>query len=166
MLLGATGPPRPGLGQEMGTREGGTPCSCSVGLQAPHNARGDAVAVGGTAWAAEVARAQGLASLPAAAKWGFWAWPGSAVCTKEEALGSAHRTVFQFVTSFVSLIHLGALFAVGNSFRQFLLLLLMLTMVGTCLLLDFISAQPRSRGRLCVQPSTCSGPLAFAVRMS
>lgn len=53
---------------------------------------------GGTAGAAEVARPRGLASLSAAAKWGFWAWPGSAVRTKEAALGGAHRTVFWFVT--------------------------------------------------------------------
>lgn len=41
--------------------------------RAPHSALGDAVGVGATAWAAEEARAQGWASLPAAARWGFWA---------------------------------------------------------------------------------------------
>lgn len=56
--------------------------------------RGGAVGAGGTAGAAEVTRAWGLASLPSVAKWGFWAWPGSAVCTKEAALGGARRTVF------------------------------------------------------------------------
>lgn len=62
-----------GLGQEMSIREGGAPCSCTAGLWAPHSALGDAVGVGATAWAAEEARAQGWASLPAAARWGFWA---------------------------------------------------------------------------------------------
>lgn len=71
------------------------PCRAAGSSQCP--------CVGGTAWAAEVVRAQGWVSLPAAAKWGFWAWPGSALCTKEEALGGAHRTVFQFVTSLLPL---------------------------------------------------------------
>ena len=61
----------------------------------------------------------------------------------------------------ISFIHLDALSAVGNSFRQFLLLPLMLTMVGTCLLLALFSAQPQLWGRLCGQPTTTSGPLAF-----
>lgn len=80
-----------GLGQDMGSGEGGTPCFCLVGLQTALTERGDAV--GGTAWATEGAGTQGLPSWPAAAEWDFWAWPGTAVCTKE-ALGGAHRTVF------------------------------------------------------------------------
>lgn len=96
VLLDATGPPGPLPWDQrwaMGTREGGTPSFCIVGLQTPHCERGGAVGVGGTVWAAEVARAQGMPSFPAAAKRGFWAWPGSAVCTKE-----AHRAVSEFVT--------------------------------------------------------------------
>lgn len=86
----------------------------------------------------------GLAQLPAPGKQTWMVHTGLLVC--------------DLVISFV---HLSALFAVGNSFRQFLLLLLMLTMVGTCLLLALLSAHPRLWGRLCVQSTTILEPLAF-----
>lgn len=143
MLLGATGPPQPLPWDQRWApgRETSSFYSRFAGLQTPHRERGGAVGVGGTAWAAEVGRARGLASLPAAAKGAFG--PGLAqLSAPRKQPWVVHMLVCDL---FVSFIHLGALFAVGNSFRQFLLLLLMLTMVGTCLLLAFISAQPRSR---------------------
>lgn len=164
VLLGATRPPSPlAWDKSCAPGKGGTPCFCIGGLQALLTMNVVMLWV----WVALL----GLLRWPGHGVWlpclllpsGAFglAWlscphqgSGSGWCTQDCVL---------VCDLFVSFIHLGALFAVGNSFRQFLLLLLMLTMVGTCLLLACISAQPRSRGRLCVQPTTRSGPLAFPV---
>lgn len=60
-----------GLGQEMSEREGVPHASVLWGFRLLSLKVRGAVGVGGTVWAAEVARARGLASLPAAAKWAF-----------------------------------------------------------------------------------------------
>lgn len=79
--------------------------------------------------------------------------------------GTAQQGWLSLGDLFISLTHLGASFAVGNSFRQFLVLPLLLTMVGTCHHLPALfSAQPPWWGRLRGQPTAGWGPPAFPAR--
>lgn len=105
-------------------------------VDSPPSEHGSLVGFGGIAGAAKMARAWILASLPACSckVWLFGSGPAQLPVPGKLTWALHTRTVL-VGELFISFVHLCALSAVGNSFRQFLLLLLMLTMVGTCLLL-------------------------------